>query len=91
MKYTVGQVVYSKSGHDKGDAFVILSVEGEYIYLADGKRRPLEKPKRKKIKHVQPTNYVNYVLQKMLEEKGYIVNADIVKVLKEYSEKEGNK
>ncbi|NLK37336.1 MAG: hypothetical protein GX299_04570 [Epulopiscium sp.] len=91
MEYTVGQVVYSKSGHDKGDALLILSVEGEYVYLADGKRRTLEKPKRKKVKHIQPTNYINYALQKKLEEKDYVINADIVKVLKEYSEKEGNK
>lgn len=91
MEYTVGQVVYSKSGRDKGNALVIISVEGEYIYLADGKRRTLEKPKRKKIKHVQPTNYVNCILKKKLEEKGYVLNADIVKILKEYSEKVGNK
>ena len=49
MEYETGQIVYSKSGHDKGGIFVILSVEGEYVYLANGKNRSLEKPKRKKI------------------------------------------
>ena len=55
LEYQIGQVVYSKSGHDQGDALLVYSVDGEYLYLVDGKRRRLEKPKRKKKKHVQPT------------------------------------
>ena len=46
MEYQIGQVVYSKSGHDKGNAELIVSIKGEYLYLADGKRRKLEKPKK---------------------------------------------
>ena len=53
-----GQVVFSKSGRDKGKIFVILSVEAEYLYLVDGKLRTLDRPKKKKIKHVQPTNHI---------------------------------
>ena len=43
MEYQSGQVVYSKSGHDKGDTLMVLFVEGAYVYLADGKRRKIEK------------------------------------------------
>ena len=53
MEYQIGQVVYSKSGHDKGDVQMIVAVEGEYLFLADGKTRKVENPKRKKHKHVQ--------------------------------------
>ena len=31
--------------------------EGEFVYLADGRTRTLAKPKKKKAKHLQPTNY----------------------------------
>lgn len=89
MEYEAGQIVYSKSGHDKGKIFIILSVEGEYVYLADGKCRSLEKPKRKKIKHIQPTKFVSEFLKEKLIEKSYLLNADIVKVLREYSKNEG--
>ena len=85
VEYEVGQIVYSKSGHDKGGIFVIFSVEGEYVYLIDGKNRSLEKPKRKKIKHIQATKFVSNSLQQKLNQKGYLLNADIVKVLREYS------
>lgn len=91
MEYVAGQVVYSKSGHDKGGTFIVLSVEDEFLYLVDGKRRPLEKPKRKKCKHVQPTAYVCKDLQDKFLEEGYVLDADIVKGLKEYSDKEGSK
>jgi len=50
--------VYSKRGRDKGKAFVVVSIDGEYVFLADGKLRPLNKPKKKKAKHTQPTRTV---------------------------------
>jgi len=52
----VGQVVFSKCGRDKGRAFVVLSVEDGYVFLADGQLRPLNRPKKKKAKHTQPTH-----------------------------------
>lgn len=84
MEYQSGQVVYSKSGHDKGDTLIVLFVEGAYVYLADGKRRKIEKPKRKKMIHVQPTGYVDTVLADKLTEGAYVLDADIAKAIKKY-------
>lgn len=84
MEYQSGQVVYSKSGHDKGDTLMVLFVEGAYVYLADGKRRKIEKPKRKKMIHVQPTGYVVTVLADKLVEGAYVLDADIAKAIKKY-------
>ena len=67
LEYQIGQVVYSKSGHDQGDVQMICAIEGEYLLLADGRRRKLEKPKRKKKKHVQPTFYVEKDLAAKLQ------------------------
>lgn len=87
MEYTQGQVVYSKSGRDKTLPFVVLSVDGEYLILADGKKRTLEHPKRKKNKHVQKTNYVCADIKEKLEKNSYLLNADIVKALKEFGQR----
>ena len=51
--YEQGGLVKSLSGHDKNEIFVILREDGEYLYLADGKTRTADKPKRKNKKHVQ--------------------------------------
>ncbi len=48
-----GAMAKSLAGHDKDEIFVIIREAGEYIFLADGKYRTLEKPKRKNKKHIQ--------------------------------------
>ena len=55
---TVGQIVLPKRGRDKGTTMIIIAICGEYAYLADGVKRLLEKPKKKKAKHIQLTNTV---------------------------------
>ena len=49
----VGMLASSKAGHDKDSVYVIIREDGEYIYVADGKSRTVERPKRKNRKHVQ--------------------------------------
>ena len=53
-----GQIVFSKCGRDKGLPMVVLDVDGEYLYLVDGNSRTIERPKKKKAKHVQPTHHI---------------------------------
>lgn len=56
MEIQAGSLVYSKAGRDKTNLLLVLSVDGEYAYVADGKLRTVEKPKKKKLKHLQKTN-----------------------------------
>lgn len=53
MSFQPAQIVRSRSGHDKDQLFCIMAVEGSFVLLCDGKRRRVEHPKRKNIKHVQ--------------------------------------
>ena len=48
----ISDVVVSLAGRDRGQMFYVIGTEGVYTLLANGKDRPLEKPKRKKLKHV---------------------------------------
>ncbi len=54
----VGQLVTSLAGRDKTILFAVLKVEGEYIYLADGRNRKTETPKKKKTMHIAKTRFV---------------------------------
>ncbi|WP_071028070.1 KOW domain-containing protein [Peptoniphilus raoultii] len=48
-----GQVVKSKKGRDEGQVFVIIEIiDDNYLLLVNGKSRKLEKPKKKKVKHI---------------------------------------
>ncbi len=56
MDIKAGSVVLSLAGHDKGRAMVVTKIDGETVFVADGKERKLLKPKKKNIKHVRTTN-----------------------------------
>ena len=84
MEYTVGQVVNSKQDRYQCGAFVVVALEGDFLYLADGKKRPLSRPKKKRKKHVQKTNTVFPQIRQKILENGYLLDADIKKALKEF-------
>ena len=48
----IGNIAVSMAGHDKGQVYVIVKEDAEYVYLCDGSLKVLEKPKRKSLKHV---------------------------------------
>jgi ribosomal protein L14E/L6E/L27E len=63
MEIKIGMIVKSVFGHDSNRFYVVLKVEGGFAYIADGKTRKLEKPKRKNVKHLNKTNELVDVLQ----------------------------
>ena len=56
--YTVeqGRIVRSIAGHDKGEFFVVVKDEGNFVLLCNGKERKLENPKKKNKKHIALTS-----------------------------------
>lgn len=80
----VGILAMSKAGHDKGTIYVIIREECEYVYVADGRVRTVDAPKKKNKKHVQ------IIKKKQLTEPESGLNdLGIRKIIKEYQE-EGN-
>ena len=49
----ISDVVVSTAGRDAGKWFYVIAEDTIYLLLANGKDRTLDKPKRKKRKHVQ--------------------------------------
>ena len=49
----ISDVVVSTAGRDEGEWFYVIGEDHECLMLANGKDRPLDKPKRKKRKHVE--------------------------------------
>lgn len=56
MKVQKGSVVKAIAGRDNEGYFVVTGAEDGYCFIADGKSRKLESPKRKNIKHLRFTN-----------------------------------
>ena len=49
----ISDVVVSTAGRDADEWFYVIGTDPVYLTLANGKDRALEKPKRKKRKHIQ--------------------------------------
>ncbi|MDO8685800.1 MAG: RNA-binding protein [Clostridiales bacterium] len=78
----VGEIVFSKAGRDKGRPFLVVSEAGaEYIFLADGELRKVEKPKKKKVKHVAFTGYIIESFKERLENGNKIGNSEVRKLI----------
>ena len=82
MKIDLGQVVYSKAGRDTGKKFIVMDVLDEsYALISDGNLRKVEKPKKKKIKHLELTGEDITPLREKLKSKQKIANHEIRKAL----------
>lgn len=62
-EFTIGEYAVSNAGHDFGQYYVILQLDGEYAYLVDGKIRTLSRPKKKKLKHIRMVEEVDLPLK----------------------------
>lgn len=54
MSDCIGWIVRAQAGRDKGGCFCVVGCQEEgHLLLADGRGRTVQKPKRKKLRHVQ--------------------------------------
>ena len=53
MEIGKSDIVLSVAGRDQGKLFYVLETDGAYVLVANGRERRLERPKRKKLKHVR--------------------------------------
>ncbi len=53
MEIQKSDIVLSEAGRDQGMLFFVIDTDGVYVFLANGKERKLEAPKRKKLKHIR--------------------------------------
>ena len=58
MRLQKGSVVRASAGRDCGGYFAVTDADDQFCFIADGKSRKLNKPKRKNIKHICLTNSV---------------------------------
>lgn len=79
----IGMLASSKAGHDRRQIYVIIGEDDEYVYLADGRNRTVDRPKKKNRKHIQ-------LIKKMRLEKtadGW-KDLEIKRMIKMYQEEE---
>ena len=85
----IGFLASSKAGHDKDKIYVIIKDDKEYVWLADGKYKTVEKPKKKRKKHIQIVRYFyNEKIKDALIEGKKVTDLEIMMTLKEYKKQQ---
>ncbi|TCL58010.1 hypothetical protein EDD76_107125 [Kineothrix alysoides] len=78
----IGMFATSKAGHDKDTVYIIVQEDTEYVYLADGKYKDTEHPKKKNKKHIQIIKKESDdILKEKLIKKQPIYNEEIRKAI----------
>ncbi|MDR0863159.1 MAG: KOW domain-containing RNA-binding protein [Oscillospiraceae bacterium] len=80
----VSDIVQSLRGHDAGASFFVVAADDIFVSLADGKTRKLEKPKRKKRKHVALVSRRDTNLTEKLRNGDRVTNAELRRALTEF-------
>ena len=80
----LGSIALSLAGRDKGRYFVVVGVIDEnHVAVADGRKRKIEKPKKKKLKHLRICCETDGELATLLNEKG-LTNRTAAKITASY-------
>ena len=84
----VGSIVYSKAGRDSGKCYIIVGLDGKgYAYVANGRDKTLSSPKRKNVKHLDPSGEVIKTIQEKLLSEKQVFDSEIKSALRQYSGK----
>jgi ribosomal protein L14E/L6E/L27E len=86
---SVGSVVLSKSGRDKGKFYLVVKIlDKSYAQIADGDVRKIEKPKKKKSIHLRVTGTTLENLREKLLGGKTVHNKELISALKAFNNTE---
>ena len=88
MEVDKSSLIVSKTGRDKGQLFYVIDTDEQYVYLADGKSRKLEKPKRKKRKHVEQVPRTESRIAEKIRNGEKVLNSELRKELASFGQKQ---
>ena len=74
---SISDVVLSTAGRDQGQLFYCVATDDRFVWLADGKGRTLDKPKRKKRKHVQKVLRAETRIALKLRSSDKVLNSEL--------------
>ena len=86
MEVDKSSLIVSKAGRDKGQLFYVIDTDEQYVYLADGKSRKLEKPKRKKRKHVEQVPRTESRIAEKIRNGEKVLNSELRKELASFGQ-----
>ncbi|MBO4853777.1 MAG: KOW domain-containing RNA-binding protein [Oscillospiraceae bacterium] len=85
MDIAKSDIVKAVAGRDAGSLFFVLATEGDFLLLADGKKRRVENPKRKRRKHVTLVESGSGITAERIRGGEKVTNSELRKAIAAYS------
>lgn len=82
MEIKKGMLARSKAGHDKDQLYVVLSIEENNVWLVNGTTKTVERPKKKKRRHLQPIGRIPENLKEKLQNETLWTNEEVKRAIK---------
>ena len=87
MEIGKSDMILSIAGRDKGQYFFVLDTDETYVYIADGKGRRVEAPKRKKRRHVQMIAQTESRVAEKIRSGEKVLNSELRRELAVFGQK----
>ena len=87
MDISKSDIIISLAGRDKDQLFFVLDTDETYVYIADGRGRRLEQPKRKKQKHVHKVSQTDSRGAEKIRNGDKVLNSELRRELAVFGQK----
>jgi large subunit ribosomal protein L14e len=87
MDISKADIVVSLAGHDKDQYFFVVNTDGNWVWIADGRGRKLEQPKRKKLKHVRKVSQTDSRVAEKIRNGDKVLNSELRRELAVFGQK----
>ena len=90
-KLNIGDVVLSKKGRDANNYFMVVAIENsDFVYVSDGKKHALAKPKKKNVKHLSYANANLDGISDKLQKGLKVFDSEVKSALRQFNEPSQN-
>lgn len=84
--FDVGDIVLSIMGRDSGRHYIVMEAKDNYVYICDGDFHKIDKPKKKKTKHVKAMGAASEYVAGKMEEGTKVTNTELRRAILEFEE-----
>ena len=87
MEISKADLIVSLAGRDAGQLFFVVDTDEQFVYIADGKGRRLESPKRKKRRHVRKLPLLGSRVAEKIRNGDKVLNSELRRELAIFGQK----
>jgi ribosomal protein L14E/L6E/L27E len=73
--------VSSKAGRDKGKYYLVIGIDKDFVYVADGETRSVANPKKKNPRHLTVHKGVNELIGRKIQARDEVTDQEVRQAL----------